>query len=93
MRGAIMAAMLACCASAARAEDSVEPLVPNLSGQTVRCSAFRHDADGSWTSVADVPVQRQNEFTTLAAGTTVKAGGQPVVGMDVGAVLDTVCPH
>ena len=93
MRSAIVAAALACCASAARAEDSVEPLVPDLRGQTVQCSAFRHGADGSWISVADVPVQRQNEFTTLAAGTTVKAGGPPIAGLDVGAMLDNSCPH
>jgi hypothetical protein len=93
MRILIVAAMLAGSAAAARAADSVVPLVPDLSGRTVTCTAFRHDADGSWTTLTSVPVQRENEFTTVAAGTTLKPGSPPIAGLDVVAMLDRVCPH
>ena len=93
MRSVIVASLLACCASTAWAEDSVEPLVPNLRGQSVECAAFRHDADGAWTTLKDMPMQRQNEFTTVAAGTVIRPGGPMIVGMDVGGMLDRVCPH
>lgn len=92
MRSVIVASLLMSC-SAAWAEDNTIPYEPNLVGQTVECTAFRHGDDGSWTSLKDMPMQRLNEFTTVSAGTVITAGGRPIVGMDVGAVLDTVCPH
>ncbi len=92
MRSVIVASLLMGC-SAAWAEDNTIPYEPNLVGQTVECTAFRHGDDGSWTSLKDMPMQRLNEFTTVSAGTTITAGGPLIVGMDVGAVLDRVCPH
>ncbi len=92
MRSVIVASLMVC-GTAAWAEPSVEPYEPNLVGQSVECTAFRHGDDGSWTTLKDMPMQRQNEFTTVAAGTTIKAGGPMIVGMDVGGVLDRVCPH
>ncbi|MGI3903713.1 MAG: hypothetical protein ACRYGP_14500 [Janthinobacterium lividum] len=92
MRGVIVASLLMSC-SAAWAEDSTIPYEPNLVGQTVECTAFRHGADGSWTTLKDMPMQRLNEFTTISAGTVIVPGGPKIVGMDVGAVLDTACSH
>ena len=92
MRYMIVASLLLW-GTAARAEPSVEPYVPNLAGQTVECTAFRHGDDGYWTALKDMPIQRQNEYTTVAAGTVLRAGGPKIVGIDVGGVLDSVCPH
>jgi hypothetical protein len=92
MRSVIVVSLLMGC-SAAWAEPSVVPYEQNLSGQSVECAAFRHADDGSWTTLKDMPVQRQNEFTTVAAGTTITAGGPMIAGMDVGGLLDAVCPH
>ena len=93
MKILVVASLLACSVAPARAEPSVEPYQPNLSGQNVECAAFQHDADGSWTTLKDLPVQRLNEFTTIAAGTNIRPGGQPIAGLDVGGMLDEVCPH
>ena len=93
MRSVIVASLMACCASAAWAETSVIPYEPNLRSQTVECAAFRHDADGSWTTLKDMPVQRQNEYTTVAAGTVIQPGGPAIAGIDIGAALDRACPH
>ncbi len=92
MKSVIVASLLMSC-SAAWAEDSVIPYEPNLVGQTVECTAFRHGEDGSWTTLKDMPMQRQNEFTTISAGTVITSGGPKIVGMDVGAVLNMVCQH
>ncbi len=93
MRSVMVAAVLIVNLSAARADTSVEPYDPELRGQSVACSAFRPDGTGGWTALRDVPVQRQNEFTTVAAGTSVRAGGPAIAGLDVGGVLDQVCPR
>ena len=93
MKSLVLAALVAGCASGAWAEDSVEPLQPNLRGQSVECASFRHDAGGTWTALKDLPVQRQNEYTTVAAGTVIRPGGPAIAGLDVGRMLDTTCPH
>ena len=88
----LLTASLIVCASAASAQTSGAAPNDNLVGQTIECSAFRHDADGSWVALQPLPVQRQNEFTQIAAGTTIRPGGPKIVGLDVGAMLDAACP-
>ena len=77
--------------SAASAQTTGAAPNENLQGQSIECSAFRHDADGSWVALQPLPVQRQNEFTQIAAGTTIRPGGPKIAGLDVGAMLDAAC--
>lgn len=89
--------MLGCvlvgCAGTASAGTNEVPYRQYLWGQSVQCGDFKHDPDGSWTTLRVTPMQRQDEFTTIGPGAVIKAGGPKIVGMDVGAVLDKVCPH
>ena len=80
-------------ASAAVAASTEIPYEPDLTGQTVKCSSFKPGPDGTWTTIRSIAVQRMNEYTTVAADSTFKAGGAKTVGIDVGAVLDKVCPR
>ena len=91
MKGLFTGALALCCASAAAAQTSEQHFNPNLAGQSVDCSGFRHGGDGSWTALRSVPIQRQNEFTELASGTVLRAGDPKVVGIDVAAMLDAAC--
>ena len=91
MRSLLTASLILCAAAAAAQTTGVAPS-DHLVGQSVECSAFRHDADGSWVALKPLPVQRQNEFTQIAAGTTLRSGGPRIVGLDVGAMLDAACP-
>lgn len=88
----LLIASLMVCTSAASAQTTGAAPSDNLVGQSVQCSAFKHDADGSWVALQPLPVQRQNEFTQIAAGTTVHSGGPKIAGLDVGAMLDAACP-
>ena len=79
--------------AAASAATSEIPYLPELRGQTVQCSDFKPGPGGTWVTVRSITVQRENEYTTIAADASFKAGGPPTVGMDVGAVLDKTCPR
>ena len=93
MKSLLLGGLLIGCASAAPAATSEIPYEPELRGQTVQCSDFKHGPDGTWTTLHAITVQRQNQYTTVAADSAFKAGGQPTVGIDVGAVLDSICPR
>lgn len=93
MKGLFTGALALCWASAAAAQTSEQHFNPDLAGQSVDCSGFRHEADGSWTALKSVPIQRQNEFTELASGTVLRSGGPKISGLDVAAVLDAACPN
>ncbi|RYC32759.1 hypothetical protein D3273_06650 [Lichenibacterium minor] len=93
MKGLLLGVLWIGWASAASAATSEIPYEPNLAGQTVKCADFKPGPGGTWTTLHAITVQRQNEYTTIAADSTFKAGGQPTVGIDVGAVLDKLCPR
>lgn len=93
MKSLLLGCLSIVCASSAWAASSEIPFEPDLTGQTVTCADFKPGPNGTWTTVHSITVQRQNEYTTIAADATFKAGGQPTVGIDVGAVLDKVCPR
>ena len=93
MKSLLLGCLSIACVSAASAATSEIPYEPNIRGQTVQCSDFKPGPDGSWVTVRSITVQRQNAYTTIAADATFKAGGQPTVGIDVGAVLDKICPR
>lgn len=93
MKSLLLACLPALFATGALAVSNEIPFQPDLRGQTVQCGDFRHGADGGWTTLRAIPVQRQNEYTTVAADTTFHAGGPKTVGIDIGAVLNAVCPH
>ena len=80
----LLIASLMVCATAASAQTTGAAPSDHLAGQSVECSAFRHDADGSWVALQPLPVQRQNEFTQIATGTTIRSGGPKIAGLDVG---------
>lgn len=80
-------------ASAAWAASNEIPFEPDLTGQTVKCSDFKPGPGGTWTTIHAIGVQRMNEYTTVAADSSFKAGGAKTVGLDVGAMLDQVCPR
>ena len=88
----LLIASLMVCATAASAQTTGAAPSDHLAGQSVECSAFRHDPDGSWVALQPLPVQRQNEFTQIATGTTIRSGGPKIAGLDVGAMLNAVCP-
>ncbi len=77
--------------SAASAQTTGAAPNEQLTGQSIQCSAFRHDADGSWVALQPLPIQRQNEFTQIATGVIIRPGGPKIVGLDVGAMLDAAC--
>lgn len=89
---ALMSAALSAALPASAATSEI-PYEPNLKGQTVQCSDFKPGPDGTWITVRSIMVQRQNQYTTIAADASFKAGGQPTVGLDVGAMLDKSCPR
>ncbi len=89
--GCLSIACAAATTSAASAATTEIPYEPNLKGQTVQCSDFKPGPDGTWITVRSITVQRQNQYTTIAADASFKAGGQPTVGLDVGAMLDRNC--
>ena len=91
MRALVIASLLGS-TSAASAQTTGAAPSDHLQGQSIECSAFKYNADGSWVALQPLPVQRQNEFTQIAAGTTVRPGGPKIAGLDVGAMLDAVCP-
>ena len=93
MKRLFAGAILLSCVSAASAQTSERHFDPDLAGQSVDCSGFRRESDGAWTALKTLPVQRQNEFTEIAAGTRLSPGGPKVVGIDIGAALDEACPH
>ena len=93
MKRLLLAMLSIGCAPAALAASNEIPFEPNLAGQTVTCADFRPGPDGTWTTVRSIAVQRMNEYTTVAADSTFKAGGARTVGIDIGAVLDKVCPR
>lgn len=80
-------------ASGASAQTSENPFTSEIRGQSVACADFRHEADGAWTTLKPVPIQRENEYTMLASDVTLRAGDRKIVGIDVAAMLDAVCPH
>ncbi len=92
MRGLVIALLIGC-TSAVSAQTTGAAPSGNLQGQSVECSAFKYNADGSWVALQPLPVQRQNEFTQIAAGTTIRTGGPKIAGLDVGAMLDAACPR
>ena len=93
MKSLLLGCLSVVWATAASAASNEIPFEPDLTGQTVKCSAFKPGPDGTWTTVRSIGVQRMNEYTTVAADSTFKAGGAKTVGLDVGAVLDKVCPR
>ena len=93
MRNLSVGSFLLFYATAASAQTSQAVVVPDLQGQTVECSAFRHEADESWTALKTLPIQRQNEFAQIAAGTHFQTGGPKIAGIDVAAMLSAPCPH
>ncbi len=93
MKSLVLGCLSIVCASAASAASNEIPYEPDLTGQTVKCADFKPGPGGTWTTVHSIAVQRQNEYVTIAADATFKAGGQPTAGIDVGAVLDRECPR
>lgn len=97
MKSLLLGCLWIACATAtsapASAATSEIPYIPDLTGRTVQCSDFKPGPDGTWVTVRSITVQRQNQYTTIAADASFKAGGQPTVGLDVGAMLDKSCPR
>ena len=93
MKSLLLGSLMIGCAWTASAASSESPAQPGLHGQTVACADFSHGADGSWTTLHAITVQRMNEYAGVAENTTFRAGDPRTAGLDVGAVLDSVCPH
>jgi predicted phosphoribosyltransferase len=63
--------------------------VPTLPVGT--CAFFRHNADGSWTTVRDIDITSSNGSVRLAAVRDVLVAGLPRDGIDIGTALDRQC--
>ena len=58
--------------------------------EQVPCSAFRRNANGSWTCVKPVTIKGQYAQARLTPGTTVSKGAS-FAGVNLVAMLDTQC--
>ena len=58
----------------------------------IPCDAFKKQADGSWVPTRDVNVELP-DGTVLTVGPAASfTPGNPIRGLDLGAVLDRECP-
>ena len=63
--------------------------VPTLPAGT--CAFFRHNADGSWTTLRDIDITSSNGSVRLTAVRDVLQPGLPRGGIDIGTSLDRQC--
>jgi hypothetical protein len=62
-------------------------------GQTIDCSAFRHEPDGSWQVIKPTSIKTENGVISLNTGRfhTNPNSSAKMAGVDVAAELDRQC--
>ena len=87
----LISLLAACATEYGPPRDPGEPMTSRHLNTSMECSEWRHNADGSWTTVKDVPLATPNGGPIqLPAGTSVREGTF-IHGVDVGYALKVEC--